>query len=463
MRIGLVGRHQIENGRVAIATIGSVRERFGITDDAIRRGLADVRRNSGIRGRFETVMTSPRLLLDVAHNPDGARVLVETLGAMPEMAGGRARFVFGAVQDKDVAEVTKVLAPTAERLYAVRADSHRSLPADEIAYHAEEAGIATTLAGSVGEGVEAALAEAAADDTIVICGSFYVVADAIVHLDARGVAREEKGSGREPESYDLRVAEKRAMEEADAGATGIEEMEIALDGEPDEEDEPRRAMREWSLDDQPRERLMRFGAKVLSNTELIAILLRTGKQGTDVMEMSRQILKRFHSLTDISERDYRELEMIPGVGPAKAVTLAAAFEIGNRLKVEPFGRRPLITGPEDIARIFIPRLRKIQKEQFHVILLNTANRVIRTAMVSEGNLNSSIVHPREVFRTAIVESAASIIGLHNHPSGNPTPSREDIAITRQLVESGRILNIPFHDHIIIAGEEYVSMAEKGYI
>jgi DNA repair protein RadC len=108
-------------------------------------------------------------------------------------------------------------------------------------------------------------------------------------------------------------------------------------------------------------------------------------------------------------------------------------------------------------------MRDISKEQFHVLIPNTANQVVRMELISEGNLNSSIVHPREVYRTAIIENAASIIGVHNHPSGNPTPSKEDIAITRQLVDSGRILGIPFHDHVIIAGEEFVSLAERGYV
>jgi len=463
VRIDLVGRHQIENARVALGTIESVREQFGVTDEAIRDGMGAVRRMSGIRGRFESVRNRPRMILDVAHNPDGARVLVETLNELRGATDRGVRFVYGAVQDKDVADVVRILAPIADRLYAVRADSHRSLPADEIAYRSEQAGITTVLCQNVAEGIERGMADAGPDDVIVVCGSFYVVADAVLHLRTMeptangGMAAEPAPSD---QSGDLRVAEQAALDRISSPS----DMGDTVDAGPGQEIHTRRlTMREWGAGEQPRERLMQRGAQALSDAELIAILLRTGMKGADVIEVSRQMMRRFTTLTDLSERDYKELEMIPGVGPAKAVTLAAAFEIGRRLKAEPFASRPLISGPEDIARMFRPKLRSVQKEQFHVVLLNTANRVIRTTMVSEGNLNSSIVHPREVFRTAIIERAASVIGLHNHPSGNPTPSKEDITITKQLVESGRILNIPFHDHVIIAGEEYVSMAEKGYI
>jgi DNA repair protein RadC len=222
-------------------------------------------------------------------------------------------------------------------------------------------------------------------------------------------------------------------------------------------------VKNWNRTEQPRERLMHLGAGALSDAELLAILLRTGTKGEDVLQVSRNLLQRFENLARISERDYRELQATPGIGPTKAVTLSASFEIARRIAASPFFARPILASPRDIARIYIPRLRGMRKEQFHVLILNSASQVVRMELVSEGSLNSSIVHPREVFRTAIVENAAGIIGLHNHPSGNPTPSREDISITHQLVEAGNILGIPFQDHIIIAGEEYVSLADRGYI
>jgi DNA repair protein RadC len=232
----------------------------------------------------------------------------------------------------------------------------------------------------------------------------------------------------------------------------------------------RMSVKEWSAAERPRERLMTLGAGALSDAELLAILMRTGTRQHDALAMCRTLLQHFvnetrsdDALHRLAQRDHRELQAIPGIGPAKAVTLAAAFELGRRATASSFDQRIRIGGPRDIASIFIPELRHAQKEQFHVVILNTANQVVRRVLVSEGNLNSSIVHPREVYRHAIVESAAAVIGIHNHPSGNPAPSKEDIAITRQLVEAGRIIGIPLHDHIIIAGEAFVSLAEKGYI
>ncbi|MCA9388074.1 MAG: DNA repair protein RadC [Candidatus Andersenbacteria bacterium] len=226
-------------------------------------------------------------------------------------------------------------------------------------------------------------------------------------------------------------------------------------------------IKEWHPNEQPRERLLELGPQALSDAELIAILLRTGTPDKDVLQLSRELLRTFGSgiggdrLIDIAGRDIRELQQVRGIGPTKAITLAAAFELGSRVASRSFSESPVMKEPKDIARFFIPRMRALRKEQFHVIVQNTAGQIIRTELVSEGNLNSSIVTPREVYRAAIIENAASIIGLHNHPSGNPKPSFEDIAVTRQLVEAGRILQIPFHDHIIIAGEEYVSMLDEG--
>lgn len=454
LMIGLSGRHQIDNARTALSLLSVISERFGLSDEIIREGMRTVRQRTALRGRFELIRREPRVLLDVAHNPDGARVLVDALSSLA--GGGRTiRFVFGAVEDKDVDEVMKILAPLARALYAVRAENVRSLPADEIGARSERAGIPTVVAGSVADGIARALADTGSGEVVMICGSFYVAGEAL-QLDWSGdlPLPPEKGT---PSSIEP-LMDSGLRYQPLPGIAGQVTAKRSTQAS-----SRRSSVKEWNAGEQPRERLISQGARSLTDAELLAILLRTGTQGKDVVEVSRTILHRFGSLTALAARDVRELQQIKGIGPTKAVTLAAAFELGRRIEIEPFASRPRIEGPEDVANLFIPLLRDARKEQFHVLVLNSANQVIRRELISEGNLNSSIVHPREVFRPAIVENAASIIGLHNHPSGNPTPSKEDINITKQLVETGKILGIPFHDHIIIAGESYVSLRERGYI
>jgi dihydrofolate synthase/folylpolyglutamate synthase len=450
VEIGLVGRHQIENARVVLAVVEALRGTIDIDEASVRAGLRDVRTASGIRGRFDRVGTAPTIVVDVAHNPDGARVLSDTLSLI---GGGRrsVRLVYGSVEDKDVTEILRILEPVATHLYAVRADSPRSLAAEEIAAAAADARLDATVAGSVARGIDMAIDDVRDDEAVVVCGSFFVVGEALAGLD------EDAAQG----ARDLSMhTVPSIIAEPDAGAYDVASTLV----------ERRRTVKEWSESEQPRERLMSIGAAALSDAELLAILMRTGTRHDDVLTMCRRLLEHFSdapsgegALHRLAQRDYRELQAISGIGPTKAVTLAAAFELGRRAQSTSFSKRQRIGGPRDVASMFIPELRHIQKEQFHVVILNTANQVVRRVLVSEGNLNSSIVHPREVYRHAIVECAAAIIGLHNHPSGNATPSREDIAITKQLVEAGRIIGIPLHDHIIIAGEEYVSLAEKGYV
>ena len=468
--IGLVGEHQMENGRTALAVVDQLRERFSITDEHIREGFRDVRMRSGIRGRFEKLRERPTVVLDVAHNPDGAAVLIRTLIAL----GGlnlRVLAVFGAVEEKDVAGIMRTLHPVVDHLYAVRADNHRSLPADEIAYRARAEGITATEAGSVASGIARAIAEATENDLVLICGSFYVVGEAIGYLEGKEVPSVERPDvasidksappvrGYWPSLSDHPVMN-QLHHQGEAAATAASAPLPYTDPTPTST--RRITVKEWTPGEQPRERLMMLGPKPLSDAELLAILLRTGTRKEDVIQVARGLLNKFQGLGRLSERDYKELQQVDGIGPTKAVTLAAAFELARRVGSVDFGERPTISGPEDVAKIYIPKLRGIKKEQFHVLILDTANKVIRMDLVSEGNLNSSIVHPREVFRLAIIENAAAIVGIHNHPSGNPTPSREDIAVTRQLVDAGRIIGVPFHDHIIVAGEEFVSMAQKGY-
>lgn len=161
-------------------------------------------------------------------------------------------------------------------------------------------------------------------------------------------------------------------------------------------------------------------------------------------------------LKALGEKDYQFLENFKGIGRTRSIILAAVYELSRRIQSADGTESPTINSPEDVAAIFIPRLRGILQERFYVLSMNSANRVIRETEISRGILNTSPVHPREVFNPAIINRAASIIIIHNHPSGNPEPSEEDRAVTRQIVESGRILGIPVHDHVIVAGSSFMS-------
>lgn len=212
-------------------------------------------------------------------------------------------------------------------------------------------------------------------------------------------------------------------------------------------------VKELPLDDRPREKLLLRGAQSLSDAELVAILLRTGKKGKNVLEIAREIISNEGILAMLATRTVDSLQKIDGIGKDKAATLVAAFEFSRRILSQSkwFSNRK-ITSPQDIADIFIPILRDDIKEKFIVVCLNSANKIIKHETISIGNLNSSVVHPREVFKVAIDCSSASIILIHNHPSGNPEPSNEDLRITKKIVESGKIIDIPVFDHLIIAGE-----------
>lgn len=212
--------------------------------------------------------------------------------------------------------------------------------------------------------------------------------------------------------------------------------------------------------DRPRERLIRHGSAALSTQELLALLINVGTTGTSAGEIAHDMLRRFSSLADLAGRDVSEIRAIHGLGTAKAATLCAAFELARRIQAEPFDARTAISSPATLAKLMAPRMRHLRTESFHVLLLNSANQVLRDVAVSDGSLNAVLIHPREVFRLAIAENAAAVILVHNHPSGNTEPSKEDIAITRQLVDAGRIVDIRVLDHIIIGGDSYTSLAER---
>ena len=223
-------------------------------------------------------------------------------------------------------------------------------------------------------------------------------------------------------------------------------------------------IRERSPEDMPREKLALRGPQSLTNEELLAILLRTGKKGKDVLELSHELITEFDSLKNLASQSVDSILRVSGIGPEKASTLVASFELNLRIRQELDSKKSLIvTSPKILAEYFIPYFRDKQKEQFLVVTLNSSNVMQRFNIISEGSLNSSIVHPREVFKTAIDNRAANIVLIHNHPSGNPEPSKEDMEITKTLVDSGRILGIKIFDHIIIAGNFYVSFVEKRMI
>ncbi|ADG05432.1 RadC family protein [Kyrpidia tusciae] len=216
------------------------------------------------------------------------------------------------------------------------------------------------------------------------------------------------------------------------------------------------------LQERPRERLLTFGPEQLTNAELLAILLRTGSHGRSALELAQRLLTRFEGLTGLLAADSRELMEESGMGPAKATQVLAALEFGRRVQRANPAPKP-IHSPNDVASRLMERLQFLSKEHFVVLHLDTKHRVLGEEVVSVGTLNASLVHPREVFRTAIKRNAAAVVCVHNHPSGDPTPSPEDIDVTKRIVESGRILGIDLVDHVVIGRGTYVSMRERGLI
>ena len=216
--------------------------------------------------------------------------------------------------------------------------------------------------------------------------------------------------------------------------------------------------------DRPRERLWSLGPAALTTAELLAIVIGTGGRGQDVLKLAARLLELSEgSLRRLAQRPIAELLRSPGIGPTKAGRLLAAFELGSRTSREERPPVQRIREPEDVIRLFGTRLRDLQVEEFHLIALDSQSQVLREVLITRGLLNSSLVHPREVFRAAIAEAAAGIIVVHNHPSGDPTPSAEDRAATKQLVSAGQLLDLPVYDHVIIAGDRFVSFAAIGLL
>ncbi|MDA8421827.1 MAG: DNA repair protein RadC [Nitrospiraceae bacterium] len=223
-----------------------------------------------------------------------------------------------------------------------------------------------------------------------------------------------------------------------------------------------KSVKEWPEDERPRERLIAHGPAALSEAQLLAILIRNGKSGRTALDLGRELLERFESLAGIEQASITEICVVEGIGPAKAAEIKAAIELGRRYQ------KPSLAGAsfcssEDVVSYYRPRLKDAKKEIFRCALLDTKNKIIREEIVSMGSLTASIVHPRDTFKAAIRESAAAVIFIHNHPSGDSKPSQEDILLTRRLVQAGEVIGIQVLDHIIIGDNSHFSFRDNGLI
>ena len=227
-------------------------------------------------------------------------------------------------------------------------------------------------------------------------------------------------------------------------------------------------IKDLPLHDRPRERLASLGAEALRDSDLIAILLRTGMKGVSAIQMAEELIRRHPSLRELASAGLEEIQKVRGIGPDKAIALQAAFTLARRMAEEIRREAPLLDTPERVADLLREEVRGLKVETFHVVLLNTRRRLIRVEQVSQGTLDTLLVHPREVFRLAVAHNAAALIVTHNHPSGDPTPSEADIRVTRDLIRAGQLLKIELLDHVILGQRtdlrprDYISLRELGY-
>lgn len=220
-------------------------------------------------------------------------------------------------------------------------------------------------------------------------------------------------------------------------------------------------IRDMAEHDRPRERLTKVGAEVLSTAELLAIVLRNGTQGESVLRMAERLLIQFDHLPGLARATITELTEARGVGEAKAAEIKAALEIGRRLVASSPEERPRVTTPDDAFHLLKSEMMFLDQEHLRLILLDTRNRVLRTPTIYVGSLNTSVIRVGELFRAAIRENAAAFIVAHNHPSGDPSPSPEDINVTRQIVQAGKLLDVDVLDHIVIGRNRFVSLKQRG--
>ncbi|OEC00328.1 hypothetical protein GY31_18570 [Lysinibacillus sphaericus] len=221
-------------------------------------------------------------------------------------------------------------------------------------------------------------------------------------------------------------------------------------------------IRDVNRADRPRERLLRQGAMSLSNQELLAILLRTGTKEESVLALANRVLSTFERLHHLKHATIEEMIAIKGIGEVKAIQILAAIELGRRLSQKQNDDKFTVRSPQDAAAYLMPDMTSLSQEHFVALFLNVKNQIMHKKTIFIGSLNASIVHPREIFREAVKRSAASIICAHNHPSGIPTPSPEDIEVTKRIQEAGFIIGIELLDHIIIGDHQFISLKEKGY-
>lgn len=224
-----------------------------------------------------------------------------------------------------------------------------------------------------------------------------------------------------------------------------------------------KSIKDWPEEERPRERLLSMGASNLSSAQLLAIILRTGGGGKSAIDLAMEMIDSFKSMKNMESASIKELASFKGIGNAKAAQIKAAFELGRRFFMERNVKGPVFSSSRDVYSYYYPIVKDLKKEVLFCAMLDAKNRIFRDYRISEGTLTNSLIHPREAFKNAIKESAASVIFIHNHPSGDPAPSREDIAITERLVQTGEIVGIKVLDHVIIGDSRHTSLMDDGYI
>lgn len=220
-----------------------------------------------------------------------------------------------------------------------------------------------------------------------------------------------------------------------------------------------KVIRNWPKDDRPREKLLKNGEHTLSNAELLAILLRTGTKGTSALDIARKVLFRFKTFRNMSHTDSRQWQELKGLGSAKIAQIRAAIEIGRRFGEEALEHKIKVRSAQDVADLLMPRLRDLKKEVFKIVLLDSQNQIIEIHEITQGTVNQASPIIREIFQKALQYFSASIVCVHNHPSGNPQPSREDKAFTQELVKAGDVLQVKVLDHIIIGDGKWQSVLD----